>query len=81
MGEVTAGAGDIKGIKEGGEGLVKDAPDYSGLPSKILLSDLYANVAAAEKIAVPNDDMSPFEVKLDQVIFDPKKPGEEAARP
>ena len=61
--------------------LVNATPDYANLPSKLILSDLYAEVAAAEKIAVPNDDMSPFTVKLDSVTFDPKKPHEEAKRP
>jgi nitrate/nitrite transport system substrate-binding protein len=37
-------------------------------------------VAEAEGIEVPDDDMKPFEVKLDEVTFDPAKPEEEAAR-
>ena len=60
-------------------GLMKGEPDYK-LPDKLILSDLYAQVAAAEKVTVPNDDMSPFEVKLDSITFDPKKPTEEAKR-
>ena len=62
-------------------GLLKDAPDYANLPSKLILSDLYAEVAAAEKVPVPADDMSTFKVKLDGAVFDPRKPGDEAARP
>jgi nitrate/nitrite transport system substrate-binding protein len=61
--------------------LVSSAPDYTNLPSKLILSDLYAEVAAIEKVAVPNDDMSPFAVKLDGVTFDPRKPQEEVKRP
>ena len=62
-------------------GLVKDAPDYANLPSKLILSDIYADVAATEKVTVPNDDLSAFDVRLDKVVFDPKRPGDEAARP
>ena len=32
-------------------------------------SDLYAEVASIEKVAVPNDDMAPFTVKLDGAAF------------
>ena len=61
-------------------GLVKTPPDYANLPSKLILTDLYAEVAAAEKISVPADDMAPFDVKLDGAAFDPKKPAAEAGR-
>jgi nitrate/nitrite transport system substrate-binding protein len=61
-------------------GLAKSTPDYANLPSKVILTDLYAEVAAAEKLTVPADDMSPFTVKLDGVEFDPRKPSAEAAR-
>jgi nitrate/nitrite transport system substrate-binding protein len=60
-------------------GLLKSAPDYKVIDS-IVLTDLYAKVAEAEKIAIPNDDMKPFEVRLDGATFDPKKPADEAAR-
>lgn len=62
-------------------GLTKSTPDYAGLPSKLILSDLYAEVAGIEKIAVPSDDMASITIKLDGAIFDPKKPGDEAKRP
>jgi nitrate/nitrite transport system substrate-binding protein len=32
-------------------------------------------------VKVPDDDMAPFHVKLDDVTFDPKKVDEEAKRP
>ena len=51
------------------------------LADAIILSDLYEKVAAAEKVAVPDDDMAPFTVKLDNATFDPKQPAEEAKRP
>ena len=31
-------------------------------------------------MAVPSDDLAPFQVKLDGVTFDPKKPSKEAKR-
>ena len=62
-------------------GLARSTPDYANLPSKLILSDLYAEVASVEKVTVPNDDMSPFTLKLDGATFDPRKPQDEAARP
>jgi nitrate/nitrite transport system substrate-binding protein len=62
-------------------GLLKEAPAYQSIVDDIILTDLYAEVAAAAKVAVPDDDMKPFEVKLDGVTFDPAKPDEEAKRP
>jgi nitrate/nitrite transport system substrate-binding protein len=61
-------------------GLLSEAPPYTELADELILSDLYAEVAEAEGIEVPDDDMKPFEVKLDEVTFDPAKPEEEAAR-
>jgi nitrate/nitrite transport system substrate-binding protein len=61
-------------------GLLSAAPDYKKLADAILLQDLYAEVAAAEKIAVPDDDMKPFTVKLDNATFDPAKPALEVKR-
>ena len=61
-------------------GYLDEAPPYQEIADEIVLSDLYAEVAEAEGIAIPDDDMEPFEVKLDGVTFDPTKPDEEAAR-
>ncbi len=61
-------------------GLLDRAPNYE-LADAVLLRDLYEEVAAAEKIDVPDDDMASFTVKLDQATFDPNKPDEEAKRP
>ncbi len=62
-------------------GLIATAPAYNKIVDSIVLTDLYAKVAAANKVALPNDDMTPFTVKLDKATFDPKKPGDEAKRP
>ena len=61
-------------------GLLKEAPDYKAIVDSIILSDLYAEVAKAEGIALPDDEMKPFTVKLDNTTFDPNKPEAEASR-
>jgi nitrate/nitrite transport system substrate-binding protein len=61
-------------------GLLKTTPDYQALADAILLRDVYAKVAKAEKIAVPDDDMAPFTVKLDGATFNPAKPQLEVKR-
>ena len=62
-------------------GLIKEAPDYKALVDAIVLRDLYEEVAEKEGIDVPDDDMAPFEVKLDGVEFDPTKVADEVKRP
>ena len=58
-------------------GLLNEAPDVPGARRRARSSrDLYAEVAEAEGIDVPDDDMAPFEVVLDGATFDPA----EAAR-
>jgi nitrate/nitrite transport system substrate-binding protein len=61
-------------------GLMSTTPDYKKLADSILLQDLYKQVASAEKISVPDDDMKPFTVKLDKATFDPTKPALEVKR-
>ena len=61
-------------------GLLKEAPPYQQLADSIILRDVYEKVADAEGIDVPDDDMAPFEVKLDEVTFDPTRPQEEVSR-
>jgi nitrate/nitrite transport system substrate-binding protein len=62
-------------------GYLDEAPPYEEIASEIILSDLYAEVAEAAGVTIPDDDMQPFDLKLDGVTFDPTKPDEEAARP
>jgi nitrate/nitrite transport system substrate-binding protein len=62
-------------------GYLDTAPDYQGLADELILTDLYAEAAAAEGVDVPDDDMAPFDVLLDGVTFDPTAPDEEASRP
>jgi nitrate/nitrite transport system substrate-binding protein len=61
-------------------GLLKEAPAYQQLADELIMTDLYTEVAKAEGITIPNDDMTPFDVKLDKVTFDPKNPAAEANR-
>lgn len=55
-------------------GLVKETPDFKAITDKLILQDLYLEVAKEMKIPLPNDDMKPFTIKLDNVTFDPKNP-------
>lgn len=62
-------------------GYLKDPPPYQQIADQLVMGDLYAEVAQAEGIAVPDDDMAPFEVRLDGAVFDPRSPEQEAKRP
>jgi nitrate/nitrite transport system substrate-binding protein len=61
-------------------GYLTEPPPYAEIVDDLILTDLYAEVAAAEGVEVPDDDMAPFEVQLDEVTFDPAAPGAEATR-
>lgn len=55
-------------------GLVKSAPDYKAIAEKLILDDLYAEVAKSLNIPVPADDMKSFKTTYD-VAFDPANVG------
>lgn len=55
---------------------LKEEPDYKAIADKLILQDLYTEVANELNIPVPDDDMQPFTIDLDKVTFDPAKPGE-----
>lgn len=56
-------------------GRLKELPaDYEKMVSDILLQDLYKEVAGEMKIAIPDDDMKPFQIAVDKVAFNPAKP-------
>lgn len=61
-------------------GYLSKAPDYDKVVDSVILSDLYESVAKAEGVPVPDNDMTPFKVKLDNTLFDPAEPEKEAAR-
>lgn len=62
-------------------GLVRGTLDHAAIADDLLLRDLYAEVAATEGVALPDDDMDPFTVTLDGARFDPGRPLDEAGRP
>jgi nitrate/nitrite transport system substrate-binding protein len=53
---------------------LKEAPDYKAIADKLILQDLYKEVAKEMNIAVPDDDMKPITIDLDKVTFDPNDP-------
>lgn len=55
-------------------GYLKDAPDYKAIADKLILQDLYEEVAKSMKVKVPNDDMKPFSLTMDKTVFDPNNP-------
>ena len=59
-------------------GKAKLPADPMAIAKTVILQDLYKEVADEMKIAIPDDDMAPFEVKVDKMTFDPSKPTEMA---
>lgn len=53
---------------------LKVAPDYKAIADKLILQELYAEVAQEMNIVIPDDDMKPFTVDIDKALFDPAKP-------
>jgi len=60
-------------------GYLTEAPDYQAIADKLIMQDLYQEAAGELKIAVPEDDMQKFTVKLDDATFDPAHPALAAA--
>lgn len=61
-------------------GLVESVADPNSIVDQIILTDLYTEVATAEGVPVPDDDMAPFTVTLDGATFDPAAPEKEVSR-
>jgi nitrate/nitrite transport system substrate-binding protein len=57
-------------------GMLDAAPDYKAIADKLIMQDLYKEVADEMKIAIPTDDMKPFSLTLDKAMFDPNNPAE-----
>jgi len=55
---------------------LKEAPDYQAIAGKLIMQDLYKEVAESMKVPIPADDMKPFALNLDKITFDPAKPAE-----
>jgi nitrate/nitrite transport system substrate-binding protein len=55
-------------------GYLNKHPEYAMIADKLIMSDLYREVAGEMKIAIPDDDMKPFKLQLDGATFDPSDP-------
>ncbi len=55
-------------------GYLTEAPNYKAIADKLILQDLYKEVAASMKIKVPTDDMTSFSLTMDKTVFDPSNP-------
>jgi nitrate/nitrite transport system substrate-binding protein len=55
-------------------GYLKEDPNYKAIADKLILQDLYEEVAASMKIKIPSDDMKPFSLTIDKTVFDPSNP-------
>ena len=56
-------------------GMVKGAPDYTGIVNKVIRPDIYREVAKEMGVTVPKEDMKK-ETLFDKIEFDPAKPEE-----
>jgi nitrate/nitrite transport system substrate-binding protein len=50
------------------------AQNYKPIAEKLIMDDLYAEVAKSMGIAVPADGMKAFKTNLEPTIFDPNNP-------
>ncbi|MFN8415980.1 MAG: CmpA/NrtA family ABC transporter substrate-binding protein [Cytophagaceae bacterium] len=56
-------------------GYLTEEPDYKEVVDKVLMQDLYKEVATEMGVAIPNDDMSSFATTIEPTApFDPTKP-------
>ncbi|HYC84965.1 MAG TPA: CmpA/NrtA family ABC transporter substrate-binding protein [Chryseosolibacter sp.] len=53
---------------------LQEAPPYKAIADKLILQDLYREVATSMGLKIPADDMKPFTVELDKATFDPNNP-------
>jgi nitrate/nitrite transport system substrate-binding protein len=54
-------------------GMLTSAPNYKEISQKLILSDLYAEVAKSMGVPV-QEDMKPFKTNLETITFDPNNP-------
>ncbi|MEA2642762.1 MAG: nitrate/nitrite transport system substrate-binding protein, partial [Chloroflexota bacterium] len=55
-------------------GLLAQPPEYQAIADRLIQHDLYTEVATEMRLPIPDDDMSPFTLDLDNLTFDPKDP-------
>jgi nitrate/nitrite transport system substrate-binding protein len=54
-------------------GMINKAPDYQGVAKKLIMTDLFNEVAKSMNVPA-QEDMRPFKTNLETIIFDPKDP-------
>ncbi|MGY4385696.1 nitrate/nitrite transport system substrate-binding protein [Pedobacter sp. UYP24] len=54
-------------------GMINTAPDYQAVAKKLIMTDLFNEVAKSMNVPV-QEDMKPFKTNLETIIFDPKNP-------
>nr|WP_315252235.1 CmpA/NrtA family ABC transporter substrate-binding protein [uncultured Flavobacterium sp.] len=55
-------------------GYLKEEPNYQAIADKLILQDLYEEVAKSMKIKIPTDDMKPFSLTMDKTVFNSANP-------
>ncbi|MBW4358916.1 CmpA/NrtA family ABC transporter substrate-binding protein [Flavobacterium taihuense] len=55
-------------------GYLKEEPNYKVIADKLIMQDLYEEVAKSMKIKIPTDDMKPFSLTMDKTVFNPSNP-------
>jgi nitrate/nitrite transport system substrate-binding protein len=55
-------------------GYLKEAPNYKAIADKLIMQDLYEEVAKSLKLKIPTDDMKPFSLTMDKTVFNPNNP-------
>lgn len=55
---------------------LKTPPDYKAIADKLIMQDLYKEVATSMGVKIPDDDMKPFALDIDKIKFDPNNPSE-----
>lgn len=54
-------------------GMIGAAPDYQKVAKKLIMTDLFNEVAKSMNVPV-QEDMKPFKTNLETIVFDPKNP-------
>jgi nitrate/nitrite transport system substrate-binding protein len=55
-------------------GYLTAQPNYKQIAEKLILTDLYAEVAKSMGVSIPADNMKPFKTNLETIVFDPNNP-------
>jgi len=54
-------------------GMLNTAPNYNEVAKKLIMSDLFEEVAKSMNVPV-QEDMKPFKTTIETIVFDPKNP-------